>query len=128
MAPRTLLHLLTAIAAASVFTDSAQAGVFHAPDRSNPLESRIQAVRNGSWQPLLNANKLQTTPEGDTTISWWANGGGRGWGNGGWRRDWGNGGGWGNGGWGTGGGWGNGVGIPYGAGWGNGATGGFVNW
>lgn len=126
MAPRTLLHLLTAIAAATLFTEAASAGVYQAPDRANPLESRIQALRQGDWQPLLDGPD-RPGQAGDTRISWWANGGGRGWGNGGWRRDWGNGGGWGNGGWGNGG-WGNAIGWPNGAGWGNGATGGFINW
>ncbi|NDF62440.1 MAG: rSAM-associated Gly-rich repeat protein, partial [Synechococcaceae bacterium WBB_3_034] len=58
MAPRSLLHLLTAVAAASVFTNTAQAGVYRSPDPSNPLEGRIQALREGSWQPLLHADKL----------------------------------------------------------------------
>ena len=100
MAPRSLLHLLTAIAAASVLTEAAHAGVYRAPDTTNPLESRIQAVRQGSWQPLLNAEKASQA-NGEQQISWWANGGGRGWGNGGW---------------------------PNGGGWSNGVTGGFINW
>jgi rSAM-associated Gly-rich repeat protein len=120
MAPRSLLQLLTAVTAAAVFTETAQAAVYQAPDLSNPLEGRIQALRDGKWQPLLNAN----TGSADTTLQarYWGNGGGRGWGNGGWRNGgWGYGGGinvnlgWPNGGWGNG-------------GWGNVLPGSFVNW
>jgi rSAM-associated Gly-rich repeat protein len=124
MAPRSLLQLLTLTAAAAVFTDTAQAAVYQAPDLSNPLESRIQALRDGAWQPQLN-----TTSSDQLIARYWGNGGGRAWGNGG---GWRNGGGWGNGGryYGGGinvnlgwpnGGWGNG-------GWGNGAAGSFINW
>ena len=124
MASRSLLQLLTLTAAAAVFTETAQAAVYQAPDLSNPLESRIQALRDGAWQPQLNA------AAGDQLIArYWGNGGGRGWGNGG---GWRNGGGWGNGaryygggvnvnlGW-PNGGWGNG-------GWGNVLPGSFINW
>ena len=124
MAPRSLLQLLTLTAAATVFTESAQAAVYQAPDLSNPLESRIQALRDGAWQPQLSAGN------GELVARYWGNGGGHNWGNGGGFR---NGGGWGNGGryYGGGGinvnlgwpngGWGNG-------GWGNVLPGSFVNW
>jgi rSAM-associated Gly-rich repeat protein len=138
MAPRSLLHLLTAIAAAALFTKTAEAAVYQAPDLRNPLEGRIQALREGSGQALFNPNTSSApsdiNPAGDTQISWWGNGGGRGWGNGGFRRAWGNGGGDGSwrinsGGWGNGGGWINGGGWPNGGGWGNGGgSGGFLNW
>ena len=124
MAPRSLLQLLTLTAAAAVFTETAQAAVYQAPDLSNPLESRIQALRDGAWQP-----QLSTAGNGELLARYWGNGGGRGWGNGG---GWRNGGGWGNGaryygggvdvnlGW-PNGGWGNG-------GWGNVLPGSFINW
>ena len=88
MAPRSLLHLFAAIAAAAVFTETAQAGVYRAPDLRNPLEGRIQALRQGSGESLFDSTTSRAasngaTPDGDTRISWWANGGGRGWGNGG---------------------------------------------
>jgi rSAM-associated Gly-rich repeat protein len=123
MAPRSLLQLLTLTAAAAVFTETAQAAVYQAPDLSNPLESRIQALRDGSWKPQLSQG------HGELLARYWGNGGGRAWGNGG---GWRNGGGWGNGaryyggginvnlGW-PNGGWGNG-------GWGNGPAGSFINW
>jgi rSAM-associated Gly-rich repeat protein len=122
MAPRSLLQLLTLTAAAAVFTETAQAAVYQAPDLSNPLESRIQALRDGAWQPQLN-----TAPSEQLIARYWGNGGGH---------NWGNGGGWRNGGWGNGGryygggvnvnlwpngGWGNG-------GWGNVLPGSFLNW
>ena len=126
MAPRSLLQLFTVVTAAAVFTETAQASVFQNPDRNNPLEGRIQALREGQWQPLLNAD--QPSSEGDLVARYWGNGGGRGWGNGGgWRGGgWGNGGryygggvnvnlGWPNGGWGNG-------------GWGNVLPGSFLNW
>ena len=78
MAPRSLLQLLTLTAAAAVFTETAQAAVFQAPDLSNPLESRIQALRDGAWQPQLSSGN------GELVARYWGNGGGRGWGNGGW--------------------------------------------
>ena len=128
MAPRSLLQLLTAVTAATVFTETAQAAVYQAPDLSNPLENRIQALREGQWQPLLNAD--QAAGGDDSLLArYWGNGGGRGWGNGG---GWRNGGGWGNGaryyggginvnlGW-PNGGWGNG-------GWGNVLPSSFINW
>jgi rSAM-associated Gly-rich repeat protein len=124
MAPRSLLQLLTLTAAAAVFTETAQATVFQAPDLSNPLESRIQALRDGAWQPQLSSGS------GDLLARYWGNGGGRGWGNGGgWR---GGGGGWGNGGRYYGGGVDVNLGWPNG-GWGNGGwanvlPGSFVNW
>ena len=124
MAPRSLLQLLTITAAAAVFTETAQAAVYQAPDLSNPLESRIQALRDGAWQPQLSA------VNGELVARYWGNGGGHNWGNagrGGGSR-WGNGGryygggggvnvnlGWPNGGWGNG-------------GWGNVLPGSFVNW
>ena len=122
MAPRSLLQLLTLTAAAAVFTETAQAAVYEAPNLSNQLESRIQALRDGAWQPQLSAG------HGELLARYWGNGGGRAWGNGG---GWGNGGryygggvdvnlGWPNGGWGNGG-WGNG-------GWGNVLPGSFINW
>ena len=92
MAPRSLLQLLTITAAAAVFTETAQAAVYQAPDLNNPLESRIQALRDGVWQPQLNQE------QGEQIARYWGNGGGRAWGNGG---GWRNGGGWGNGGWGN---------------------------
>jgi len=126
MAPRSLLQLLTALTAAAVFTETAQAAVYQSPDLSNPLEGRIQALREGQWQPLLKAE--QASGEGSLVARYWGNGGGRGWGNGGgWRNGgWGNGGryygggihvnlGWPNGGWGNG-------------GWGNVLPGSFINW
>lgn len=133
MAPRSLLQLLTAITAATVFTETAQAAVYREPDLNNPLEGRIQALREGSWQPLLKADRLSTGGAGvdpEALARYWGNGGGRAWGNGG-GRAWGNGGGWGNGGRYYG--WGNGIGWPNGGwgnggGWGNLIPGGFVNW
>jgi rSAM-associated Gly-rich repeat protein len=122
MAPRSLLQLLTLTAAAAVFTETAQAAVFQAPDLNNPLESRIQALRDGAWQPELSSNN------GELVARYWGNGGGRAWGNGGgWR-----GGGWGNGGRYYGGGVNVNLGWPNG-GWGNGGwanvlPGSFVNW
>ena len=122
MAPRSLLQLLTLTAAATVFTETAQAAVFQAPDLSNPLETRIQALRDGAWQPQLRSSN------GELLARYWGNGGGRAWGNGGgWR-----GGGWGNGGRYYGGGGDVNLGWPNG-GWGNGGwanvlPGSFVNW
>jgi rSAM-associated Gly-rich repeat protein len=124
MAPRSLLQLLTLTTAAAVFTETAQAAVlYQPPDLNNPLESRIQALREGQWQPQLNSG------DGELQARYWGNGGGRAWGNGGgWRNGgWGNGGryygggginvnlGWPNGGWGNG-------------GWGNVLPGSFINW
>ena len=123
MAPRSLLQLLTLTAAAAVFTETAQAAVYQAPDLSNPLESRIQALRDGAWQPQLSAANGELLPR------YWVNGGDRARGNGGgWINggDWANGGayygggvdvnlGWPNGGWGNG-------------GWGNVLPGSFINW
>ena len=80
MAPRSLLQLLTLTAAAAVFTETAQAAVYQAPDLSNPLESRIQALRDGAWQPQLNQE------QGEQIARYWGNGGGRAWGNGGDRK------------------------------------------
>lgn len=131
MAPRSLLQLLTALTAATVFTETAQAAVYQAPDLNNPLENRIQALRQGEWQPLLKADQA-ASGEGTLTARYWGNGGGHKWGNGGRGGGWRNGGGWGNGGryYGGGvnvnlgwpnGGWGNG-------GWGNALPGSFINW
>jgi len=124
---RSLLQLLTLTAAAAVFTETAQAAVYQAPDLSRPLEGRIQALRQGAWQPLLQGNPSADDSQGPVA-RYWGNGGGRAWGNGG--------GGWRNGGWGNGGryyGWGNGIGWPNGGwgnggGWGNALPGGFINW
>ncbi|MBV2350255.1 rSAM-associated Gly-rich repeat protein [Synechococcus sp. HK05] len=128
MAPRSLLQLLTLTAAAAVFTETAQAAVYQAPDLSNPLENRIQALRDGAWQPQLNA-----APGGQLIARYWGNGGGHNWGNGGRGGGWRNGGGgWGNGGRYYGGGVNVNLGWPNG-GWGNGGWGNvlpssFINW
>ena len=132
MAPRSLLQLFTVVTAAAVFTETAKAAVYASPDLSNPLESRIQALRNGDWQPLLKAASQGEGPTPQEIARYWGNGGGHAWGNGGgWRNGgWRNGGGWGNGGryyYGGGIGWPNG-GWGNGGGWANVLPGGFINW
>jgi rSAM-associated Gly-rich repeat protein len=129
MANRSLLQLLTLTAAAAVFSETAQARVFQEPDLSNPLEERIQTLRQGTWLGELNTDSANN----EQLAHSWRNGGGHRWGNGSnrWRNGgghWGNGGryyyggggihlnlGWPNGGWGNG-------------GWGNVIPRGFFNW
>ena len=132
---RPLIALQALLACSTVLCQSGQAaGVFSPPDPANPIESRIETVRNGDWSQWLRPS------EGDDqqlAKSKWGNGGGHSFknsrGSGKWKNGsdggkWSNSrptwhnasyhGGWGNGG----GGWRNGSGS-----WRNGG-GGFVNW
>ena len=120
MPTSNLLSLFSLLAAAAALSAPARASVYVEPDRGNPLETRIEQIKEHAAFPV--PQWFDSDQASQEIAGAWGNGHGRAWGNGGgggggsaWRNG---GGGWGNGGraWGNGGGgaWGNG-----GRAWGN---------
>ena len=107
----SLLGLITLLASSAAFTNTAEAGTYSSPDLTNPIESKISALKNGPWNQFLN-EPGETSTEKLLARGAWGNGRGVAWGNGAVRR----GGGWGNGAYRPSS-WGNGY---YGGGWRNG--------
>lgn len=107
---------LAATAAQAHTTEGVPSGATSQPLR---VADQLQAIRDAVSSAAAEGHVRQVE-DNNVKLSWWLNGNGRGWGNGG--RVWGNGGhpGWGNGGVGWHNGWGN--------GWGNGGWHNWRNW
>ena len=117
MPTSNLLSLFSLLAAAAALSAPARASVYVEPDRGNPLETRIEQIKEHAAFPV--PHWFDSDQASEEIARAWGNGHGRAWANGGGGSAWRNGGGgWGNGGraWGNGGGgaWGNG-----GRAWGN---------
>ncbi|MFL0793510.1 MAG: GrrA/OscA1 family cyclophane-containing rSAM-modified RiPP [Prochlorococcus sp.] len=109
-----MIGLYALLASTAVMSNSADAALFSTPDLANPLESRIQSVRNGPWSNLLQDLPLSPEQSDLQAAGKWKNGSNKGWKNSGGGSKWKNGSGsswnksgrvapvrnnWGNGGW-----------------------------